>query len=99
MQDAPHYSGSNSLTFSLLTRNELHMPRQDHCVKLGLYAEVFALDSGALMPTIDQRNITNLKFFLIEVKFNLKIWVFGAIFPLRNEHENPWYLNDYNFVS
>ena len=31
------------------------MPRvQDHCVKPGLYAEVFALDSGALMPTVNK---------------------------------------------
>ena len=32
-------------------------------MKRDLYAQVFAPDSSALMPTIDQRNITNLIFF------------------------------------
>ena len=36
----------------------------DHCVKLGLYVGVFALDSGAMMPTINQRNVNNTKLYI-----------------------------------
>ena len=68
---------------------------QDIFVKLGLHLEVFAFDPNTLMPTIDQRNITSLKFFFL---MGLKFWVFGVIFPMRNEHKNHPYLNDRNFV-
>ena len=53
---------------------------QDHW-KLGFYAEVFALESGALMPTIDQSSITYLKLFISD---RSKIYLrFLVLFPMR----------------